>query len=87
MFVRTFVNSRSNTRRLVAVVRIITLVLGKLGSLRYGSRSDLSDQAWQRADFVWLLMWRPGCCQTVSMYGIGVTLHSWDPDKLARLTV
>ena len=52
MFVRTFVNPRSNTRRLVAVVRIITLVLGKLGSLRYGSRSDLSDQAWQRADFV-----------------------------------
>ena len=76
VFVRTFVNRRSNTRRLVGVVRTITLVWGKLGSLRYGSRSDLSDQAWQRTDFVWLLMWRPGCCQTVSMYGIGVTHHT-----------
>ena len=76
VFVRTFVNRRSNTRRLVGVVRTITLVWGKLSSLRYGSRSDLSDQAWQRADFVWLLMWRPGCCQTVSMYGIGVTHHT-----------
>ena len=74
VYVRTFVNPRSNTRRLVGVVRTITLVWGKLGSLRYGSRSDLSDQAWQRADFVWLLMWRPGCCQTVSMYGIGVSV-------------